>query len=104
MEAVTTTGIFKGTKGALKVNNGPNRKSYMWATVEIDGVSHPCIIYEKSIGCTKSGDKVNCDLDPQPSGVVFITVWNPTLLVSTPLPTVADFAYLFSTDLEKMEG
>jgi hypothetical protein len=101
MEAKTTTGIFRGTKGALKVNNGPNKKSYMWATVDINGVNHPCMIYEKSISCTKSGDKVNCDLRPQPDGVVFITVWNPELLVSTPLPTVADFANLFEMDLEK---
>jgi hypothetical protein len=92
MEAKIVEGIFKGTKGAVKRNS--NGKEYMWCTVNIDGKDFPAMMYEKSLNCTTVGDAVKAELR-EVGEVVMITVFNPSLLSTTPLPTVEDFAYLF---------
>ena len=92
MEAKIVDGIFKGTKGAVKTNS--NGKEYMWCTVNIGGKDFPAMMYEKSLNCTAVGDAVKAELR-EVGEVVMINVWNPTLVSTTPLPTVEDFAYLF---------
>jgi len=95
MSKVSTTCVFKGTKGSLKTNS--NGKPYMWCTVSIAGKDFPAMIYGKSLDITIEGETINADIQQLPgSDTVQITAWNPSLMSDTPLPTVKDFAKLFA--------